>query len=560
MTQQAMLPSAAPAAQLLPLRDYQTEALDAIDEARGRGITHQLVSLATGAGKTVIAAHLVRRMGTRAVFMVHRDELAQQSLRQLAQANPNLSIGLCKAERDDLGADVIVASAQTLARPARLARLAAATEGVPLLFLSDECHHDRAESRQRAIDQLAPREDPSRLLVGLTATPTRGDRLGLDAIYDEIVYHLPMLDLMGRNYLARLKGIRIETDVDLDGVHTRYGEFVERELDAAVDTPERNTLIVQAWREHAAGRKRTLAFCASVAHARHLVETFREAGVEADAVFGETPFEERQRIFARFHSGDIAVLCNVMVATEGYDEPAIDCIVMARPTQSPGLYIQMAGRGARKSPEKSDCLVLDFADNTSRHSLVMFPTLAGAELQESLEEQVVAGEPVDLLAGAQMALHISKQRAVEVDLFGQSPVVWQRPAGSGVFFAPAGGEGDGNRWVLVVASPGGYVPYRLSVSRSSYDAPLVEPLFDRPLDVETAQSLAEESVVVSALTSRKAAWRQREEQPSDAQLRFAKRLGVRDADRMTKAQVSEAINARLFMQAAKRAGLEVAAR
>src|SRR5690606_15799094 len=120
------------------------------------------------------------------------------------------------------------------------------TKDTPLLFISDECHHDRAESRMRAIDTLAPE-----LLVGLTATPTRGDKLGLDAVYDEIVYHVPMLDLMGRNYLARLKGIRIETDADLDNVRTRGGEFVERELADAVDTPERNELIVRSWQEHA---------------------------------------------------------------------------------------------------------------------------------------------------------------------------------------------------------------------------------------------------------------------------------------------------------------------
>lgn len=553
MTSQAMMPTTA-AGQILPLRDYQQQAIDAVLEARARGVNRQLLSLATGAGKTVIAAHLVRKLGMRTVFMVHRDELATQSMRALGQINPGQSIGLCKADRNDLGADLIVASAQTLARESRLERLREATADAPLLFVSDEAHHDRAESRMRAIDALHPD-----LLIGLTATPSRGDKQGLDAVYDEIVCHVPMLDLMRRNYLARLKGLRIETDVSLDNVRTRGGEFVERDLSDAVNTEERNEQIVAAWWEHArAGeplRKRTLAFCASVQHARDLAEAFRASGVPAETVTGDTPPDERREIFGRFHQGTLPVLTNVMVLTEGYDEPAIDCILMCRPTKSTGLYIQMAGRGARKSPEKSDCLVIDFADNTSRHTLVMFPTLAGAELQEQAEASIEPGSPVDLMEVAEQAQLFKQQRAVEVDLFGQSPVIWQQQAA--VFFAPAGQAEGANSWVAVIAGAEGYTPYRLVASREPGMPPALWPLFDRPLDVETAQAIAEEAVEKSALTSRKAAWRQREDQPSAAQLRFAARLGIRGAEQMSKAQVSEAIDGRLFMQTAKRAGLAI---
>lgn len=554
MTSQAMLPSATSAGQILPLRDYQQQAIDAVFEARGRGVKRQLLSLATGAGKTVIAAHLVRQLGMRTVFMVHRDELATQSMAALARINPGQSIGLCKAERNDLGADLIVASAQTLARQSRLERLVDALAGFPVLFVSDEAHHDRAESRMRAIDAVAPE-----LLIGLTATPTRGDKLGLDAVYEEIVCHVPMLDLMRRNYLARLKGIRIETETDLDNVRTRGGEFVERDLSDAVNTPERNEQVVAAWLEHARTgetlRKRTLAFCASVQHARDLADAFRAAGVDAETVTGETPPDERREIFGRFHQGALPVLTNVMVLTEGYDEPAIDCILMCRPTKSSGLYIQMAGRGARKSPEKSDCLIIDFADNTARHTLVMFPTLAGDELSADAEQRIEPGAPVDLMEVAEQVQLFKKQRAVEVDLFGQSPVVWQRPGTMPAFFAPAGGDRDVSRYVVVIAEGDGYRPILVESTRESASS---WPLFDRALDVETAQAIAEEAVEKNTLTSRKAAWRQREDRPTEAQLRFARNLGVRGADQMTKAQLSEAIDLRLFIRAARRAGLEIA--
>jgi len=414
------------------------------------------------------------------------------------------------------------------------------------------CHHDRAESRMRIIERISPD-----LLVGLTATPKRGDNLGLDKVYEEVVFHLPMLDLMRQGRLAMLKGKRVETAVDLDEVRVRAGEFVESDLAAAVDTPERNALLVEAWSRHAEGRKRTVVFAVNVAHATAIRDAFRSKGITSEVVLGETPADERREILSAFHAGKIQVLTNCMVLTEGYDEPAIDCIVMARPTKSQGLYIQCVGRGARTAPEKEDCLVIDMADNTSRHSLVSFPDLAGDELKP--EERKMAGdaEPQGILDMIDQARKVVVRRTVEVDLFGRSPVLWHHPGAGEIFCAPAGADSGGNRWVVVMPSGDAYMPMLLTIPSDRYSSPTASPLFDRAVDIEIAKGIAEDAVEKSPLTSREAAWRKRKDPPTEAQLKFARSVGVAVHPGMTKSEVSSAIDERLFLRAAKRVGIGV---
>lgn len=549
-----MTTTAAP--DVLPLRDYQVEALEAVEAARARGVTRQLLSMPTGAGKTVVAAHLVRRMAPthRTVFMVHRDELASQSIDKLRDITGASGVGLVKAERDDVHAHMIVASAQTLARQQRLDRLVAGLEGYPVLFISDEAHHDRAESRVRAIEAVNPE-----LLVGMTATPERGDKLGLDAVYQEIVYHLPMLALIRQSRLAHMIGRRIETDEQLDGVHTRGDEFIESELARAVNTPARNRLVVESWGKHASDRQRSVAFCVDVAHAKALRDAFRDAGVSSEVVLGETPPEERADILQRFHSGEIRVLTNCMVLTEGYDEPAIDCILMCRPTKNRGLYVQCVGRGARTATGKTDCLVLDFVDNTTRHSLIGFPTLAGEEAEQTGEAALAMppGEgAVDLLEMVAGAERIRERRAIEVDLFGQSPVVWS-PSEAGIYFAPAGQDDTEQRWVVVLPEGEAFRPYMVRSPRDYTFPPVASPLFARAVDLEIAHGIAEDAVEKTVLTSREARWR--EALASEKQIAFARRLGAHVPPRAGKGQVSELIDERLFARAAKRSGLPMPA-
>lgn len=526
--------------QAIPPRDYQRVALDAIHAARARGITRQLVSFPTGAGKTIVAAHLVRETGLPTVMLVHRNELVSQSVDKLAQINPNLSIGVVKAERDELDREIIVASVQTLVSPKRLERLRAALGG-ELLVISDECHHDAAPSRRRVIEDLEPT-----LLVGLTATPHRADNLALGDLYQEIVAHVSMVELMARSQLARLRGLRVETDADLDRVHTVGGEFATGELAETVDILDRNRLIVEAWQDYGKDRTRTVAFCVNVDHAYHLRDAFRAAGIACETVIGETSTAERAELFDRFHRGELPVLTGCMVFTEGWDEPALDCILMARPTKSKGLYIQCVGRGARKHQGKADCLVIDFTDNTSRHQLVTLPTLAGLEIPESevlpraaTEAGRAPGEVVDLLELARSGRGAYERRVTEVNLFGDSPLVWSESDG---YWAAKAGKSS---WLVLMPRGDGYVPHLVEAVKGR--SPDVRKLFDRPLEVDMAIGVAEGKVALTHLTDRNADWRLRDEPPSDAQRGFARRLGIK-VKNQSKAELSEQIDTALFRQ------------
>lgn len=564
--------AAPPAPSLLPLRDYQRAALDAILAAEREGITRQLVAMPTGSGKTALASHLIREAaqprGWVTVFIVHRDELARQSVAALGQVNPDLAVGVCKAERDDLHANVIVASAQTLAQRRRLDRLTAATRQAPgLLWISDECHHDLAPSRVRAISESAPD-----LLVGLTATPERGDGGRLGNIYQQITFQVGMLELMARGRLARLVGVRVGTDVSLDAVRTTAGELNEGDLEHAVDTPERNRLIVAGWRRHAATRTRTVVFCVTVAHAEHVAEAFAAAGVSVATVFGHTPTEERQETFRRFHEGEIRVLVNVMVLTEGYDEPAIDCVVVARPTKSRGLYVQMVGRGARTFPDKQDCLVLDVVDISSRHKLVGMASLtsdrselAGAATDDEPEPEPEHDQPFDLLERAEALERRRREREEQqarlsaeadagkarlasetkaVNLYAASPWLWQES--KGVHYAPAG---DG-LWLVIKPQPDGFRPYLLQSDRTTRTAELTE-LFDRPLDFEMAMGIAHDRapqlpVNERRLYDRAATWRTQTAPPSPAQIAAAQKWRIPLTGRETKAEVSKLMDEAAF--------------
>ena len=536
---------------ILPLRDYQQEALRLVLEAWAAGKRRVLVSHPTGAGKTFTFSHLINRARDqgvqRAVVIVHRDELVRQTIAHVEQISPGLGLGVVKANQNDLHAQTIVASAQTLARESRLEALAVALDGQRLLLISDEAHHDRAPMRQRAIERL-----DADLTGGFTATAGRGDGLALGDVYEDIVHHVSMLGLIGRGHLCHLIGIRVETETVLDDVHTRCGEFVENELADAVDTEPRNAQIVRSWKDHAEGRRRTVVFAVNVAHAKNIAQAFADASIGAACIFGETPSDERAALLQEFHlhPKELPVLVNCMVLTEGYDEPGIDCILMARPIKSPWLYIQMVGRGARRSEGKQDCLVLDFVDNTSRHKLVTLPTLAGVDDTEGTapaEDERDDGEQIDLFGFAAERRAVIEKRAVEVDLFGESPYLW-RVAG-GLYMTPAG-EG---RWLVLDPEKNGlFTPMEVRKGKYRYDPAIWEPLIDRGLDFEIAMGVAEQLIVQDQLTTKTASWRTRKEAATAAQIKFARSLGIRHPEELTKGECSDAIDNALFERIARR--------
>ncbi|MGH7639478.1 MAG: DEAD/DEAH box helicase [Candidatus Dormibacteria bacterium] len=354
------------------LRPYQVEAIAAVEKlTKYQERVATIVGMATGLGKTAIACQVLKNRGPRGLVLVHRDELVRQTVTTLETFMPDCFPGVVQAEDDEWDADWVVASVQSL-RERRLRRW---HPGHFRTVVVDEAHHGRALTYERILEHLrAP------LVLGLTATPYRGDKQSLEPMFkDNICYSYAAPEGIQDGWLVDPKGYRPGTDVLLDGVRSRGGDFVEGELSAVVDTPGRNRIGVEAWRKYAMGM-RTVAFCASVDHAHHLAFEFRQRGIAAVAISGATPRLDRRAHLDAFRSGELKVICNCMVLTEGYDETSIECILMARPTQSLGLWTQMVGRGLRTHPGKTGLLLIDLADTTNKHKLVGLHTLVGSKV------------------------------------------------------------------------------------------------------------------------------------------------------------------------------------
>jgi len=407
---------------MLQLRDYQRECLTAISEAARGGISKPLISLPTGTGKTVIFAYIIKRIGDRdgrSLVLVHRDELLNQAEDKLLTIWPEAQVGIVKSERNELDALVTIASVQTASREARLSQI----RDIGFDFVvTDEAHHAVADSYQRIYDALLGDRD-AQLHLGVTATVNRADRRGLREVYQKVVYHRSLLDMIRAGWLCDLRCVQVKTDVSLDSVRTRQGDFAQGELASVVNTENRNELIVKAYQEHAAGRL-SLCFTVDVEHARNLAGAFQGEGINAISLSGKTPILERRKILKGFHNREIDVIANCQVLTEGYDEPAVDCIILARPTKSSVLYTQMVGRGTRRFPGKSDCLILDFADVAGHHRIVQLPDLVGMEKKTRLDGKQTLTELVDQERGTPVYGEGKGIRAAQVDIFDRSRFQW----------------------------------------------------------------------------------------------------------------------------------------
>jgi len=352
---------------VLRLRPYQQECLTNLAQRYLSGRRRLLVSLPTGTGKTVIFSQFPKffRMKRRLLVLAHRRELLEQALAKFRAADPSLSAGIEQAGRAAGDAQVVIASVQTL----RGKRLAALDPEQFYLVVVDEAHHAVAPTYQRIFEHLGMMQaGTSKLLVGFTATPRRGDRRGLGEVFQEIAYSKGIEEMIRDAFLCPIGGWRVRSEVDLDAVKVRAGDFVESALAAAVDNTPRNELLIAAYRKFASGR-RCIAFCVNVAHAQHVAASFVQAGLRARAVWGAMPPQARAEVLEELSNGKLDVVTNCNVLTEGFDEPSIDCVLMARPTRSLGLYVQMVGRGTRLHPGKEDLTVIDIADNSRKHAL-----------------------------------------------------------------------------------------------------------------------------------------------------------------------------------------------
>lgn len=343
------------------LRPYQRQAIDELDAAVADGARAPLLVAPTGSGKTVIAAALIRRSDGPALFLAPRRELVHQTRRALQAAG--VAHGVIMAGADDTydpDATVQVASIDTLR--ARLRR--GLVRGLPdfqTVFI-DEAHLSITAVRVELLDHW-----PEALRVGLTATPVRKDGRALGVIYDTLIEPVTTRSLTEAGYLAPGRYFSL-SEPDLAKVRTTAGDYNQGDLDAAVNRPELVGDIVATWLARAADR-RTVVFCSSIKHSIAVSERFQCAGVTAEHVDANTPTDERDMIFRRFTRGETQVLTNCFLASYGFDLPELDCVVLARPTKSLMLYLQMLGRGLRTAENKRDCLVLDHAGCVHRFGL-----------------------------------------------------------------------------------------------------------------------------------------------------------------------------------------------
>jgi superfamily II DNA or RNA helicase len=367
------------------LRAYQTEALTAVRDAYRAGKRRVIVSLPTGSGKTVVFAHFPRflKMKKRLLVLAHREELLQQARDKFRSIDPELKVEIEQAATHAAAdAKVVIASVPTLARSsARLGRLQPDEFSIVVV---DEAHHAVAPSYRRIFDHFGLFEPRvSRYLIGFTATPRRGDKQGLGEVFEEVCYAREMREMIAERYLCPITGWRVDTDLSLDNVKVRHGDFIESQLARVVNMPLRNSLLAKAYRDFAPGR-RAIVFCVDVAHAKDVHRAFAEAGIRAAPVWGELSRDQRRSTLAAFSAGEIDVVTNCNVLTEGFDEPRVDCVIMARPTKSKLLYAQMVGRGTRLDPSKKDLMVIDVADNSRAHQLPGLHSLFNLPLNMNL--------------------------------------------------------------------------------------------------------------------------------------------------------------------------------
>ena len=511
----------------IQLRGYQLEALVALQEAEDRGQRRNMIVLPTGCGKTVVFGKLTATTQGRTLILAHRDELIQQAVDKLIQVEPGLHIGVVKAERDQRFAPVVVASVQTLAREKRRKQL---FYGAPFArVVVDECHHSPSVSYRTVLEGAGCFEPDGPLLLGVTATPRRGDGVGLDAVFEGIVYERTILWGIQSGYLCELRGKQVYMDLNLDQVRTTAGDFQDGSLGDAMEAIDAHEIIAAAYYREAPGRK-AIVFTPTVNVARLTANALRNLGISAEFVSGNTPEQERRAMLKRFHQGTTMVMCNVAVLSEGYDEPSVDCIVLARPTKSVGFYQQQVGRGTRTFPGKEDTLILDMVGNTSRHKLVTLSTLFGKPLSALKDGSKSVTAALQEEEEREARAHGIQFRARDVDLFGRAQFHWVRlPQGwslsvaGGMRYYLTSPDPDTDQWSLVAQKHG-----------------RADNVILAGVDLGYAQGAAEDALRASGktvLADPGARWRS--DPPSDRQLATLQKLGVRIPDQLTKGQASD---------------------
>lgn len=375
----------------MELRPYQEEAKQSIFSEWEKGILKTLLVLPTGCGKTIVFAKVTEecvRKGDRVLILAHRGELLEQAADKIHKTT-GLMCATEKAEESCLGSwfRIAVGSVQSLMREKRLSQF---PEDYFNTIIIDEAHHSISESYQRILQHF-----PDARVLGVTATPDRGDMKNLGQIFDSLAYEYTLPKAIKAGYLSPIKALTIPLKMDLAGVGVQAGDFKAGDIATALDPYLQQ--IADEMAEYCMDRK-TVVFLPLVKTSQKFRDILNAKGFAAAEVNGES--RDRAEILSAFEDGTYNVLCNSMLLTEGWDCPAVDCIVVLRPTKVRSLYSQMVGRGTRLAESKTELLLLDFLWHTERHELCHPADLictdqeVAVQMTRNLEE--AAGCPVDL--------------------------------------------------------------------------------------------------------------------------------------------------------------------
>lgn len=423
------------------LRDYQQLAVAGINEQWAQ-CASTLVVMATGLGKTAVAAHVIAGQTGRAMFLAHREELiwqARNTIGAVTGIEPGIEMADYRTSAGFWGKPrVVVSSVQTqYSGQDGAGRMSLFDPNDFSLLVVDECHHYVSPAYRKVVDHY--RQNPNLKVLGITATPDRADEAALGQIFESVAFQFDVLEGIKGGWLVPIEQQSVTVDgLDLSNCRTTAGDLNALDL-AQIMEYERNLHEVAGPTIELAGDRKTLVFCASVAHAERLSEIInRHRPASARWVSGETPKDARRQLFADYAASKFQFLCNCGIATEGFDDPGVSVVVMARPTKSRCLYTQSIGRATRPLPgivdqyddagdrrmaiaesAKPAMLVVDLVGNAGRHKLISTADVLGgryddatvARAQKKAED---AGKPIDMLAALEESLaELHREREAE---------------------------------------------------------------------------------------------------------------------------------------------------
>lgn len=546
------------------LRDYQKEIVEkVVGLYKANSSGRAKFVWATGLGKTVgfsAIAHEIRKYSqTNVIIIAHREELLKQAAEKYQMIDPTAIIGQVGAGRHEWGAPVTVASIQTVSREEHLKALKRFNYG---LVIIDEVHHCHMHNEYGKVIRALP----DAFIIGVTATDMRLDGRSNFEIFGAPIQEYGIIKGITNGHLCDLKAVALKTQTNLDQVKTSKNmdgekDFNVTQLENAIDTPVRNKRVVDGYLEHASGR-RAICFGVTVKHAENLAKAFRDQGVAAEALSGETSTEERSRMYAALRSGKLLVLCSVQVLTEGFDEPLVSCIIMARPTQSTSLFLQCLGRGTRLAPGKQDCLLLDLTDNVFNHRLepVTLSKALGKVVKdkESVTQALAREEKEKAEKQAQVGkLRTARDKDITIDLIKAETELKWTTLDNGIFVLTVGREQHRIALVPSENQDGMYTVWARLFP--GYEAQQWST--DQPLD--WAQNLAEYKAKMLladpksiGLLDRNAAWRSRPIDPESKQVQVLNWYKIPWTPAMTKGEAADLIDRHKQQIEARKAAAE----